>query len=229
MDFADSAKAQVFAEIAENRHSCRAFLARPLEPERVEMLMRLAQRAPSDCNTQAWITHLVEGARLDALRKELYEHVGTGGQAEYDVPPLVRYEDEFLERRRVCGWGLYAAVGIEKGNRDASRNQAMENFRFFGAPHLAIITSDNRMGQRGLFDAGIYMGFMLLAAEALGIHAVPQAAVSNYAGFLREKLGIPPGKQIVGAVSFGIEDRQHPGNGFRTARVDIAETVVRCR
>lgn len=226
MQLSVTEKFQAFAAIAHDRHSCRAFLPQPLAPERIEQLLKLAQRAPSDCNSQAWTTYVVSGAPLETLRKALYQRVIEGGPAEYDVPPIEKYEGVLLERRRACGWGLYEAVGIGKGDREASRKQALENFRLFGAPHLAVITVDAALGERGVLDAGIYLAYLLLAAEALGIGAVPQAAVSHHVGLLRDQLNIAPHQRIVSVVSFGEKDTAHPANGFRTARADLTEAAV---
>lgn len=212
--------AEAFSRIATNRHSCRAFLAEPLPRGMIERMLDLAQRAPSDCNTQAWKTFILSGQPLEALRGQLSAHVASGGPTSFDLAPIERYDGTLLDRRRACGWALYDAVGIQKGDREASRQQAMENYRFFGAPHLAIITSDTSLGERGVFDAGIYMGYLVLAAESLGIAAVPQAAVSHYSDLLRSAAGIPDHLRIICALSFGRKDEKHPANGFRTNRAD---------
>lgn len=216
----------VFEAIACNRHSCRKFLPDPLLPEQTQRLMELAQRAPSDCNTQPWITYLVQGNRLEALRESLYRQAVAGLPSDSDIAPIEQYEGIMLERRRACGWGLYEAVGIKKGDRIASRTQALENFRFFGAPHVALITSEASMGERGVFDAGIYTGYFLLAAQSLGIAAIPQAAISHYSRHLRAELDIPESHRIIIAISFGREDDTHPANTFRTDRAPVEDAVI---
>jgi nitroreductase len=218
--------AELFGRLATGRHSCRAFQSEPIGRERIEHLLATAQRAPSDCNTQGWKTYVLSGAPLEALRKALFDHVSAGGAVSPDVGPVERYEGNFLDRRRACGWGLYKAVGVKKGEREASHRQALENFRFFGAPHLAVITSAASLGERGIFDAGIYAGFLLLAAEALQIAAVPQAAVTHYADVVRRHSGIPQTQSILCAVAFGEEDRTHPANAFRTSRTSREEYAV---
>ena len=67
---------------------------------------------------------------------------------------------------------------------------------------------------------------LLLAAEAMGIGAIPQAAVSHHAGLLRQHLGIPPEQRIVSALSFGMEDADHPANRFRTDRAGVEDAAV---
>jgi hypothetical protein len=37
---------------------------------------------------------------------------------------------------------LYNALNIARGDKSAYARQALENFNFFGAPHVAIVTTD---------------------------------------------------------------------------------------
>lgn len=214
------------AALAGQRHSCRAFLPQPLARAQIEEMLRIAQRAPSDCNSQSWHVLVLSGPPLERLRAALTQAAEAGEGTLPDVPPVERYEGLLRDRRRACGWALYDAVGVKKGDRAASHRQSLENFRLFGAPYLALITVPTVMGVRGIFDAGIYTGFLLLAAEALGIAAVPQASITHYAQVIRRHVDIPPGQNIICGVAFGIEDAAHPANAFRTARADLAEVVV---
>lgn len=220
-----SDKLTAFTALAHDRFSCRAFLPDPVPQAAIDQMLALAQRAPSDCNTQGWFTYVISGAPLEALRAEMLAHAESGGAVDCDIAPVEKYQGAMLDRRRACGWGLYEAVGIAKGDRVASAAQTMQNFRFFGAPHLAVVTADASMGERGLVDAGIYMGYLLLAAEALDLGVVPQAAIAHYASLLRKHLSISPEHRIIAGVAFGIKDPDHPANAFRTARADVAEVT----
>jgi len=137
----DTEKLAAFWMLTHARHSCRAFLPHPLARERIEKFLTLAQRAPSDCNTQSWITYVVSGDPLESLRVALYQRAVEGTPPEHDVAPIAQYQGALQERRRACGWGFYETLGIAKGDRDASRRQMLENFRMFGAPHLAVVTT----------------------------------------------------------------------------------------
>ena len=189
-------------------------------------MLRIAQAAPSDCNSQSWRVLVLSGPPLERLRAALIEAAVAGLAQEPDVPPVERYEGLLQDRRRACGWALYEAVGVKKGDREGSQRQGLENFRLFGAPHLALITVPTAMGARGIFDAGIYAGFLLLAAEALEIAAVPQASITHYAQVIRRHADIPPFHHILCGVAFGSEDAAHPANVFRTTRADLSESVV---
>jgi hypothetical protein len=67
------------------------------------------------------------------------------------------YRGAYLERRRACGFRLYEAVGVARGDREAYAKQGFENYRLFGAAHVAIVTSDEALGTYGAVDCGAYV------------------------------------------------------------------------
>ena len=85
-----------------------------------------------------------------------------------DVTFPERYIGAYKTRRSECGWQLYDAVGVKKGDRVASAQQMMENFRFFGAPHVTFVTSPVALGAYGILDCGAFVTGFMLAAQALG-------------------------------------------------------------
>lgn len=142
-----------------------------------------------------------------------------------DLPFPTGYSGVYLDRRRTCGWALYEAVGVEKGDRDGSRAQMMRNFDLFGAPHCAIVSSPAELGAYGALDCGGFITGFTLAAQAQGVATVPQAALASYAPFLHRYFAIPDDRLILCAVSFGYADPDHPANGFRTERAAVADIV----
>ena len=77
----------------------------------------------------------------------------------------------------------------------------------------------------GAVDCGGYVATLLLAAQSLGIAAVPQAAVAMTATALRKELNISDERDIVCAVSFGYADESHPANTCRTDRAELDDVV----
>jgi nitroreductase len=120
---------------------------------------------------------------------------------------------------------LYDAVGVARGDREASSRQARENFRFFGAPHVAIVTADSALGTYGTMDCGAYVTTFLLAAASHGVASIAQAALAAYSPFVRTHFDIPEDRVIVCGISFGYEDRAHPANRFSTTRAALDEVV----
>jgi len=203
------------------RYAARAFRPEEVPEAVVERILALAQRTSSWCNTQPWHTLVLGGERLDRFRTALYEHA-EGAEPDYDIAPPV-YEGVSLARRRETGWGLYSLLGIVKGDRTASHRQAMENFRFFGAPHLAVITADRALGGYGLVDCGGFIANFVLAARANGVDTVIQAAATQQGRFVHRELGIPEDRTLVVGIAFGYADEAHPANAFRAGRATLDE------
>ncbi|MEC7793771.1 MAG: nitroreductase [Pseudomonadota bacterium] len=206
------------------RHSCRGFLDRAVPDDLIEKVVTAAGRAPSWCNAQPWQVIVTRGAETDRLRTALMAAPGTRAPAP-DVPGPEGYPGVQGDRRRTCGWQLYEAVGVEKGDRAGSARQAMENFTLFGAPHTAILTSTRELGTYGALDSGGFLMAFCLAAQALGLATVPQAAVAFHSDVVREVLEIPEDRLILCAITFGYEDPDHPANSFRTERAALDEIL----
>lgn len=207
------------------RHSCRAFLDRPVEREIVMRILETAQLTASWCNAQPWQLHIASGAPLARFRDGVLA-AAISEPARPDLPFPAEYPGVYLERRRECGWRLYDSVGIAKGDRAASARQSLENFRLFGAPHVATVTTPAAMGVYGAIDCGAYVAAFMLAAESVGVASIAQAALASYPDIARRHLGIADDRMVVCAISFGFEDRAHPVNRFRTGRALVSEAVV---
>lgn len=213
-------------KLLDDRHSCRGFLSKPVPRETIEEILSIAQRTASWCNAQPWRVILLSGEATDRFRTELLEHVSASPQATPDYPWPREYVGLALARRRECGFQLYDAVGIAKGDRAASAQQARENFRFFGAPHVAVITNDEALGLYGAVDCGAYVSSFMLAAQSFGVATIAQASLVTHGAFVRAYLGIPDDRRLVCGISFGYEDRDHPANRFRTRRAPLSEVVT---
>ena len=212
--------------LLDRRHSCRAFLPQPVPRETIEQILETARRTASWCNAQPWNVQIVSGAPLEAMREDLVARARTGAPANPELEWPVEYRGLYLERRRACGWALYEAVGVSKGDREGSAHQTQENFRLFGAPHLAIMSSEAMLGTHGVMDCGAWVANFMLAANAIGVSSIAQAALASWPDILRKHLAIAADQQIVCGISFGYEDTAHPANAFRTTRAPLAETVT---
>jgi len=207
------------------RHSCRAFLPESLERAELARIFETAQRASSWCNSQAWQVSVTSGDATERLRSALLEASNAGVQGGSDFPFPEAYTGVYLERRRECGFRLYNAVGVERGDKAGYARQSLENFRFFGAPHVAILTSDPGLGVYGAVDVGGYVQVLLLAMQAHGVAAIAQAALTHHSALIKSQLGIASERRMVCGISFGYEDTAHAANGFRTSRAPVSQVV----
>ena len=212
-------------EVIRSRYSCRKYLAKPVPRVTIEKILGLAQQTPSWCNTQPWQIVLLSGDAKDRFGERLYAQARSGATPNPDFAYPMRYEGIYRERRKVCGVQLYQAVGIGREDKKAAAEQSLENFRFFGAPHVALITTEQDLGVYGAIDCGLYVSNFMLAAQNLGVSTIAQAALASYPDFIREYFKLPPSRKLVCGVSFGYADATHPINAYRTGR-SRAEDVV---
>lgn len=219
---------EAFDLVLDRRFSCRAFRPDIVPEQIIREILESAQKTASWCNTQPWHVYLLtDSEAFERFRTGLL-HACDNDAPSWDVAPPAEYHGVFLERRREAGWKLYDAVGVAKGDRAASARQARENFRLFGAPHLAIVAYDRTHGSYGMADCGAYVANFLSAASARGVSTIAQAALVSRAAFIRRALKIADEEALFCGISFGWPDREHPANGFRTERagLDAAVTFV---
>lgn len=219
-----------FRDLMQQRWSCREFLPEPLDDASLTGLFATAQRTASWCNTQAWGVHLLGGEALVGFGKRLTEHVAEHpADLSPDVPLPAQYVGAFAERRRGAGFALYESLGIERGDHEARTAQMLRNFDGFGAPHLAIVTSDRDHGVYGAVDCGGYVANLMNAALDAGIASIAQGAIGMYAGKVRELLDLPEDRLVICGVALGRPAADHPVNGFRTERAALTDVVTEIR
>jgi nitroreductase len=214
----------VLRELLIQRHSCRGFLSNPVERGTIVAILEMAQRTPSWCNAQPWQITILSGAAAQRFGEAYVEVVKTQPAGPDFLFPTA-YIGKYQERRRDCGWRLYEAVGIAKGDRDASTEYSLENYRFFGAPHVAIISSDKNLGIYGAVDCGGYVANFVLSAQSLGVASIPQAALATHPNFVRSHLGLSSDRIVVCGIAFGHEDPANPANNLRVARAPLDDVV----
>jgi len=216
-------RAAVLRTLLAERYSCRGFRPDPVPRATIDTILELAQRTASWCNSQAWQVSVASARATERLRAAMLQHVeGREPSPDFDWP---EYQGVYLQRRRECGLQLYAATGVARGDSAAAQRQRLENFRFFGAPHVAVVTTDAALGVYGVLDCGAYVGNFMLAARALGVASIAQAALAAYPQFWRDQLGLDPQRRVVCGLAFGFEDEAHPANGFRTSRAAVADAT----
>jgi nitroreductase len=207
--------------LLQSRFSCRGYKPDPVPEATIKRIAAIAQRTASWSNAQPWQVHITRGLATERFREAMSAPPRPDEPApDYAWPS--EYRGVYQERRRECGFALYESVGIARGDREASTRQARENYKLFGAPHVAIITCDEALGIYGAIDCGAYVANFMLAAASLGVATIAQAALSARPQRVRDALGLGADRRVVCGISFGFADMEHPANGFRTSRAEPA-------
>jgi nitroreductase len=213
-------------KVITERYSCRKFRPEPVPRPTIEKILALAQHTPSWCNTQPWQVTVLSGEARRRFSEGLYAHAKSGALPGPDFAFPLRYEGAYRDRRKVCGVQLYQALGIGREDRAAAAEQSLENFRLFGAPHVALVTTEEALGVYGAVDCGLYVANFMLAAKSLGVDTIAQAALASYPDFIRAHLGLPVNRKLVCGISFGFGVPDDRINGYRTQRAPVADSVT---
>jgi len=217
--------ARVFADIVARRRSLRAFLPEPVDDATLERVFAVAQRAPSNCNTQPWLVHVASGEPLEVLRQGMPERF-MAGDISLDFPYDGVYAGVYKERQYGSAQALYDSVSITREDKAARHQQFMRNFTFFDAPHVAFLFLPEPFGLREAADLGMYAQTLMLSITAHGLGSCPQTALSFQANFIRQTLAIEPANKLLFGLSFGYPDPAAPANRCATDRADLSDTVT---
>jgi nitroreductase len=204
-----------------DRRSTRAFLDKPVARETVERLLFLATQAPSAINLQPWEFVIVSGEEKKRLSKVLVKrmrerNISCGPGAKKQL------SEHFVERQR----RLLECIlpNLPEGARfDEFINEGSCNF--YGAPTAVIIALDKAFSSARLTDIGIAVGYLVLAAHAMGLGTCPIGLITAFDDDIREQLNIPDEKQVVIGIAVGYKDESSPLSRARSERVPLSDVV----
>ena len=217
-----------------SRHSVRAFLNNPVEPQIIKDILNIASRAPSGTNTQPWKVYVVTGKK----RQEMIDRVCTAQIEIMNKPELASQYKEtfayypetwispFIDRRRENGWGLYGLLGIQKGDNEKMAAQQLRNFQLFDAPVALYFTINQVMGIGAKMDIAMMIQNVMVAAKARGLDTCPQAAWNHFHPIVLDVLNAPEDEELVCTVALGYADPEHIVNTFITPREPVENFTV---
>lgn len=204
----------------QERRSTRGFLKRPVERETIEQLLSLATQAPSAINLQPWEMVVVSGEEKERLSRLLLRrmrerNISCGPGAKSPLP------GHFVERQR----GLLDCMVPHLPDLDFQDFINEGSCNFYGAPTAVILTVDQVFSSARLTDMGILVGYLVLAAHALGLGTCPIGLITAFDDDIKEELNIPDEKEVVIGVALGYRDPDAAVNKARSGRVPVGDVV----
>jgi nitroreductase len=203
------------------RVSVRGFMPDPVPMDLLRQVFDLAGHAPSNCNAQPWVTHVLSGARLRRLGAAMQAAAQTQTPRP-DVPMRAQYQGVYRDRQIGAAKALFAAIGIAREDVTGRSAAFLRNFDAFGAPHAAFLFLPEGFDLREAADLGGYAQSLMLAMAAQGIGSCAQGALSLFPDLVRAELGLDPGPRLMMGIAFGWPDPDHPANAARTSRDEAA-------
>ncbi|NWB27928.1 nitroreductase [Pseudomonas gingeri] len=217
----------VFEHVVRTRRVTRQFLPDPVALADIEAVLRDARQAPSNCNTQPWLVHIVSGRK----REELAAALLAAERQEQFSPDfffdMAAFPGVYAERAQASGKAHYETRQVAWDDKAGRREATSRNLDFFGAPHVALlfmpVIGDS---VRTAGDLGMYGQTFLLSLAARGLAGVPQTYVAMFAQTLRSVLRISDDFKLLFGISFGYGDPTAVVNGLDVGRADLSQNVV---
>ena len=191
--------------VIRSRFACRAFANRPVSQETVAEILSLAAYAPSAANTQPVRVHVVAGAALKELSRQMIaaHRKGPGSHsAEYVYHPQ-RLPTALAARRAAFEAAASKQLGIAPDDAVGQSARTERNFSFFGAPAALIFTLPRGVQIGGWIELGAFLQTLMLAAHARGLATCPQQTLARYHTILREALPITEDELVACGMSLG--------------------------
>jgi nitroreductase len=206
-------------EAINERRSIRAFLTKPVERDKLNVILAASARSPSWANTQPWEIFIAAGATLERIKAGYRQKYADKAPAVPETPRPVEWSEKAKERIQQLRPDMARACGAAV-EQFAELNQTM-----FGAPVVVYICMDKILSEWSLYDIGAYsQSFMLVALEQ-GLSTIPAITLTLYPDILRRELKIPDNLKITIGIAVGYADKENGINKFVSSRGSLDEAV----
>ena len=217
-----------FDEVIRSRRSIRGYLNKPVPAALIRDVLALAMRAPTSLNTQPWNFYVVTGAVLDRIRAGNVERnlAGVPDSREFRLGP--GYEGVHRERQIGIAKQLFAAMGIERDNKQKRQDWVLRGFRQFDAPVSIVVTYDRSIHGSDIapFDCGGVVNSLVNAAWSRGLGCVVNSQGIMQSSVVRAEARIPDDQVIQTCVAMGWPDESFAANAVVSHRKSVDEAAV---
>ena len=167
-----------FDDVLLGRRSIRGYKPDPVPKSLIKEVLALAMRSPSSMNTQPWNFTIVTGKTLDLIRAGNTERNLAGVPHSREFRIGQPFAGQHRDRQVGVAKQLFAAMGIEREDKEGRQDWVLRGFRQFDAPVCVIITYDKELADSddSAFDCGAVTTALVNAAWSRGIGAVINTA-----------------------------------------------------
>lgn len=217
-------KASTVTDAMLTRRSIRAFSDTPVPLETIRQVLDTARWAPSGCNFQPWEGAVLTGAPLrelqDKMRASPMQDPKEYSWSDPEVLP------ECLARLHQVGADMYAALQVDRGDKEGRADFVGRNLVSFDAPAVLLVYFPRVMGPPQWSDVGMWLQSIMLLLREAGLDSCPQEFLSLHAKLIKDYLGVSDESHIFFcgiAIGCGIAD--DPVNQFDRKREPLDSKV----
>ena len=216
-----------FDDVLLGRRSVRGYKPDPVPKALIEEILTLAMRSPSSMNTQPWNFTVISGKPLDLIRAGNTERNVAGVPHSREFRIGEAFAGQHRDRQVGVAKQLFAAMGIEREDKEKRMDWVLRGFRQFDAPVCVIITYDRVLADSDdtAFDCGAVTTALVNAAWSRGLGAVINSQGIMQSPVVREHANIADDQVSMRAVALGWPDDSFPANAVVSERRSVAEAT----
>ncbi len=209
-----------FETLVNSRRSVRGYKSDPVPRAVIEDVIALAKGAPSSMNSQPWHVHVLTGAPLEEVRRRNTEMMLAGAKPHREILTHGPYEGIHRDRQVGIAMQLFAAMGIERHDKERRQDWVMRGFRQFDAPVSLVLTYDRVLdpGATCHFDLGALSYGICLAAWDRGLGTVVNGQGIMRSDIVRDVARIPDDEVIMTCIAMGYPDDDFAANAVKAVR-----------
>ena len=217
-----------FDEVVLGRRSIRGYTSDPVPRHLIEEIIALAMRSPSSMNTQPWHFYVITGEPLDRIRAGNTQRMIDGVPQSREFRTGQPFAGAHRDRQVGVAKQLFAAMGIERDDKDRRQDWVLRGFRQFDAPVCVVITYDRAVdgSDDTPFDCGAVATTLVNAAWSRGLGTVINSQGIMQSPVVREHAGIPDDQVIMKSIALGWPDMDFPANAVVSERKSVEEAAV---
>jgi len=217
-----------FDEVVLGRRSIRGYRPDPVPKALIREVIEIAMRAPSSLNTQPWNFYVVAGDVLNRIRAGNTERNLAGVPDSREFRSHGAYAGAHRERQIEIAKQLFAAMNIERDNKEKRQDWVLRGFRQFDAPVSVVVTYDRSIhgGDIAPFDCGAVANALVNAAWSRGLGCVINSQGIMQSPVVREHARIPDDQVIMICIAMGFPDDSFPANAVVSRRKSVDDAAV---
>ena len=217
-----------FDDVLLGRRSIRGYKPDPVPQELISEILTIAMRAPSSMNTQPWNFYVITGEPLNRIRAGNTERMVAGVPQSREFRTGEAFAGVHRDRQVGVAKQLFAAMGLERDDKDARQDWVLRGFRQFDAPVCVIITYDSVVASSDdtAFDCGAVATALVNAAWSRGLGTVINSQGIMQSPVVREHAGIAADQTILKSIALGWPDESFPANAVVSERKAVEEAAT---
>ncbi len=206
-----------------NRYTCRAFRADPVDRDTIVKILEAANRSPSWGNTQPWDIYIAAGSVLESIREKFQANMIQDVAWNTDLPIPQEWPTAQRERYEFLGKARYSMLSKALEKDSLPQIIKERNLSFFDAPVVLYLCMDRRLTPYSMFDLGAMSQSIMLAAQEYRVATAPAVTLVIYPQVVREALEIPEDQAVVLGIALGYPDQDDIHNQYRSIRRPVEE------